>query len=93
MLVIMKSAPDTPEGKRGAALARDLTADVCLIQNAVYFAQEGRLGDFPGTVYALDEDCRMRGVQEEQQNNKIKKLDYDALVDIMIAENNIIGVL
>jgi len=38
MLVIVKSTPDTPEGKRGIKLAIDITANVVLIQNAVYFA-------------------------------------------------------
>ncbi|MBI3592910.1 MAG: hypothetical protein HY099_05465, partial [Nitrospirae bacterium] len=62
MLVIIKSAPDTPEGKRGVKLARDMAADLFLIQNGVYFAQEERLEGFCGNTYALEDDLKLRGI-------------------------------
>lgn len=92
MLVIVKSAPDTPEGRRGVKLARDMAADICLIQNAVYFAQKERLEDFCGTAYVLDEDVRLRGLSSEDMDKGVKEIDYDALMDIMIKEDKTIGV-
>ncbi len=92
MLVIIKNAPDSAEGKRGVKIARDLAADVCLIQNAVYFAVKDRLEGFCGTVYLLDEDRRLRGLGEGVIEKDIKKIDYDSLVELMIKENNVIGV-
>jgi sulfur relay protein TusB/DsrH len=92
MLVIVKSLPDTADGKRAVKLARDMAADICLIQNAVYFAQRERLEGFCGTVYLLDEDRRLRGLGEEVIEKDIKKIDYDSLVELMVKEDNIIGV-
>jgi sulfur relay protein TusB/DsrH len=92
MLVIIKSSPDTPEGKRAVKLARDMAADICLIQNAVYFAQRERLEGFCGTVYLLDEDRKLRGLGEKVIEKDIKKIDYDSLIELMIKEDNVIGV-
>lgn len=91
MLVIIKSAPDTPEGKRGLKLARDMAADICLLQNAVYFAQNERLDGFCGMAYVLDEDARLRGLTDEEMEKDIKKISYDSLVDAMIKEDKVIG--
>ncbi len=91
MLVIIKSSPDTPEGKRGVKIARDTAADICLIQNAVYFAQKGRLEGFCGTVFVLNEDAKMRGLTERDIGKDIREIDYEELVDIMIKEDKVIG--
>lgn len=91
MLVIIKSAPDMPEGKRGVKLARDMAADICLIQNAVYFALRERLEKFCGTVYVLEEDRLLRGLKDEEIEKDIIKMDYDGLVDLMAAEDKVIG--
>lgn len=91
MLVIIKSAPDTPEGKRAVKLARDMAADICLIQNAVYFSQKERLEGFCGMVYVLDEDAKLRGIKSEDMDKGIKKIDYDELIDLMIKEDKVIG--
>lgn len=93
MLVIIKSAPDTPEGKRGVRLARDMAADICLIQNAVYFALKERLEGFCGMAYILDEDARLRGLRAEDMDKGIKEIDYDGLVDLMVKEDKVIGML
>jgi sulfur relay protein TusB/DsrH len=90
MLVIIKSSPDTSEGKRAVKLARDMAADICLIQNAVYFAQRDRLEGFCGTAYVLDEDSRIRGIKDIEKG--IKKIDYDGLVDMMAEEDKVIGI-
>lgn len=93
MLVIIKSGPDTQEGKRAIKLARDMAADVCLVQNAVYFARKERLEGFCGSVYVLDEDARLRGLQDGEIEKDLKKVDYDRLVDMMADEDKVVGVL
>jgi len=91
MLVIIKSAPDTVEGKRAVKLARDMAADICLIQNAVYFAQKERLEGFCGTVFVINEDSRLRGLKSEDMDKGVKAIDYDALVDLVTKEDKVVG--
>ncbi|MBI3591884.1 MAG: hypothetical protein HY099_00065 [Nitrospirae bacterium] len=91
MLVIIKSSPDTQEGKRGVKLARDMAADICLIQNAVYFAQKERLEGFCGTAFILDEDARLRGLGLEEIGKGIREINYDGLVDLMAKEDKVVG--
>jgi sulfur relay protein TusB/DsrH len=92
MLVIIKSSPDTPEGKSGIKLAIDMVANIVLIQNAVYFAQKDRLDSFSGIRYALEDDIRLRGLRDEELRKDIKKLDYDGLIELMIEEDKMIGI-
>jgi sulfur relay protein TusB/DsrH len=92
MLIIIKSFPDTPEGKRGIKLAIDMAANVVLIQNAVYFAQGDRHDSFNGIIYALEDDIRLRGLRDEELRKDMKKLDYDGLVELMIEEDKLIGI-
>lgn len=91
MLVIIKNAPYTTESKRGIKIARDMAADICLIQNAVYFSLKDRLEGFCGTVYLLDDDRRLRGLSEEDIEKDIKIIDYDTLIELMMKEDNVIG--
>jgi sulfur relay protein TusB/DsrH len=92
MLVIIKSGPDTPEGKRGLKLARDLAADVVLIQNGVYFAQKDNLEGFCGRAFVVDEDCRFRGLDESALEKDISRIDYDELVDAIVGEDRVLGI-
>lgn len=91
MFVIVKSGPDTQDGKRGVKLARDMAADICLIQNAVYFARKERLDGFCGTVYLLDKDAGLRGLKDDELETGIKKIDYDGFVDLMAEEDKVLG--
>jgi sulfur relay protein TusB/DsrH len=91
MLVIVKSAPDTPEGKRGLKLARDTAADLILLQNGIYFAQKERLDGFSGRVYILDDDIRLRGLKDEEIQKDVNRLNYDGLVDLMASEDKMAG--
>lgn len=91
MLVMVKSAPDTTDGKRGMKLARDMAADVVLLQNGVYFAQKERLEGFCGTAFVLDDDARLRGLHESDLENDTRRLSYNDLVDVMAAEDKVIG--
>lgn len=92
MLVIVKSAPDTPEGKRGIKLAMDMAANLVLLQNGVYFALKERLEGFYRTAYILDEDIKLRGLKDKELGKGIKKIDYDDLVDLMAEEDKVVGI-
>ena len=91
MLVIVKSAPDTTDGKRGVKLARDMAADVVLLQNGIYFAQAERLEGFCGTAYVLGDDVRLRGLKNDEIEKDIRRLDYGSLVDLMASEDKVAG--
>lgn len=91
MLVIVKSGPDTQDGRRGIKFARDMAADICLLQNAVYFAQKERLEGFCGSVYLLDDDARLRGLRDDEIGRDIKKVNYDGLTNMMVDEDKVVG--
>jgi sulfur relay protein TusB/DsrH len=91
MLVIVKSSPDTADGRRGFKLARDMAADLVLLQNGVYFAQKERFEGFCGSAYILDEDSRLRGLKDEELVKGMRRLNYDDLVDLMADEDKVLG--
>ncbi|MDP1759054.1 MAG: DsrH/TusB family sulfur metabolism protein [Thermodesulfovibrionales bacterium] len=91
MVVIVKSGPDTADGKRGVKLAQDMAADLFLIQNGVYFAQQERLEEFCGTAYALEDDLKLRGIKGAGIEKSIKEIGYDALVDLMADNDKVVG--
>lgn len=91
MIIILKSSPDTPEGKRGFKLARDMASDIVLLQNGVYFAQKERLEGFCGKVYVLEEDMRLRGLRDHKILKDAIKIDYDRLIDLMVEEDKVVG--
>lgn len=92
MLVIIKNAPDTMEGKRAIKLATDMSADLVLIQNGVYFIQKGVMESFTGSIYALGDDLRLRGLKDEDVDKRTKVIDYDDLVDLMVENEKVMGV-
>ncbi len=91
MIVIVKSGLDTADGMRGVALAKDGNADLVLLQNGVLFAQKKRLNDFPGTVYVLDDDKRLRGMKDSEIDERVKAIDYDRLTDLMMESDKVVG--
>ena len=93
MLVIIRNAPDTPEGKRGVKLARTMEADLVLLQNGVYFLQEDHLEDlgFCRTAYVLEDDRRLRGLKIDAEKKNIKDINYDGLVDLMSESDKVVG--
>jgi len=91
MLVLIKSAPESSESKRAVKLARDMAADICLMQDSVYLAMPERIEGFCGTVYVIEEDARMRGLQENDIDSSIKQIGYEELVDLMLTEDKVIG--
>ncbi|HMK44086.1 MAG TPA: DsrH/TusB family sulfur metabolism protein [Dissulfurispiraceae bacterium] len=93
MLVIVKSGPDTAEGNRGVGFARDMAADLILIQNGVYFALADKLDGFCGTAYLLDEDSRLRGIGDEAVGSGLLSVDYDRLVDLIAGADKVVGMM
>ncbi|TAN42704.1 MAG: hypothetical protein EPN25_02220 [Nitrospirae bacterium] len=93
MLVIVRSAPDTTEGKRAVKLARDMAADIVLLQNGVYFMQAAHLDDlgYCGTAYVLSDDRKLRGLGPIGSDRRGKEISYDGLVDLMTENNNVVG--
>jgi sulfur relay protein TusB/DsrH len=89
MIVLVKSLPDTPEGKRGIKMARDMAADIVFIQNGIYFALDEMIEGYCGTAYAVKEDVELRGMQNQMRS--VKVIDWDRLVDIMAKEDKVIG--
>jgi sulfur relay protein TusB/DsrH len=93
MLVIVRNAPDTPEGKRGVKLARTMSADLVLLQNGVYFLQKDQLEDlgFFRTAYVLEDDRRLRGLTIGEEKKNIKDISYDSLIDLMTENDKVVG--
>jgi sulfur relay protein TusB/DsrH len=91
MIVMIKSAPDTTDGAIGLTLAKEGGADLVLLQNGVHFAQKDRLGVFPGAVYVLDDDKRLRGLKDSEMDARIKTIDYDKLTDILTGGAKVVG--
>ncbi len=91
MIVIVKSAPNTPDGLRGVTLARDMAADLVLLQNGVSFAYKERLGAFPGAVHVLDDDKRLRGIGDAEFAGKVKSINYDRLTDLLTESDKVVG--
>ena len=93
MLVIIRSSPDTPEGKRGVKIARDMSADIVLLQNGVYFLQGEGLEDmgFARTVYALEDDVRLRGLKTGNEKRNRKEIGYDGFIDLLTSSGNVTG--
>ncbi len=93
MLVLVKNSPGTMEGKRGVKLARDMAADIVLIQDAVYYAFKEKLDGYCGTVYAIDEELTLRGIKDDEIERGLKKINWDELIDMMAEEDKVIGAL
>lgn len=90
MIVIIKSSHDTDEARRAIRLAGDLAADIVLVQDAVYLGRRDALEGFCGTAHALNEDVLMRGVGAEIDKG-VRLIDYDQMVDMLAAEDKVIG--
>ena len=91
MVVIIKSAPDTNDGALGLTLAKNGRADLILLQNGVFFAQKERLGSFPGAVYVLDDDKKLRGLKDAELDERVKVIDYDKMTDIITSDEKVTG--
>ncbi len=93
MIVLVSNGPDTSDGMRGVNLAREGGADLVLLQNAVLFAQSGRLRDFSGAVYVLGDDKKLRGLRDDELESRAQVIDYDRLTDLLLESDKAVGML
>jgi sulfur relay protein TusB/DsrH len=92
MIVVVKSGPDTTDGRRGVTLARGAGGALVLIQNAVAFAHAGLAGSpGPGPVYALEDDLRLRGLTAKDLDERIVQIGYPELVDLLAGADKVVG--
>jgi sulfur relay protein TusB/DsrH len=92
MIVVVKSGPDTTDGRRGVTLARSAGASLVLIQNAVAFAHTGLAGGVgTGATYALEDDLRLRGLGVKDLDERIVRIGYPELVDLLAGADKVVG--
>lgn len=85
MLFLIASAPDTKEFQTALRNAREMKADVCLLQNAVYAARTRGGGPF----YVMDDDLSLRGIRYSEVEGTV--IDYGRLVDLMTDADRVVG--
>ncbi len=85
MLFLISSAPDTKEFKTAYKLAKDMNAEICLLQNAVYASKN--LND--SSLYVLGDEMKLRGINENEISGK--PIDYDQLIDLMTGTDKVVG--
>ena len=85
MLFLIASAPDTTEFKSAYRTAREINAEIVLVQNAVYAARYSDNKD----VYVLSDDMQLRGISENEISGK--PVDYGQLVDLMTNSDKVTG--
>ncbi len=91
MLVLIKSGPDTAEGKTGLDLARESGADLVLLQNGVYLARAGALGEWARAVYLLEDDKKLRGLRDADLDARARTIGYDVLTDLIVGADAVVG--
>ncbi len=85
MLFLISSAPDTKEFKTAYKLAKDMDAEICLLQNAVYASRN--LND--SSLYVLRDEMHLRGINENEVAGKT--IDYSQLIDLMTDTDKVVG--
>ncbi len=85
MLFLISSAPDTNEFKTAYKLAKDMDAEICLLQNAVYASRN--LND--SSLYVLRDEIQLRGINENEISGKL--IDYSQLMDLMTDTDKVAG--
>lgn len=85
MLFLISSAPDTKEFKTAYKLAKDMDAEVCLLQNAVYASRD--LND--SSLHVLRDETQLRGINENEISGKL--IDYSQLIDLMTGTDKVVG--
>lgn len=86
MLFLISSAPETKEFKTAFNLAKDMSADICLLQNAVYASRN--LND--SSLYVLLDELKLRGINENEISGK--PIDYGRLIDLMNETDKVVGI-
>ncbi len=86
MLFLISSAPDTKEFKTAFKMAKEMNAEICLLQNAVYAARSHS----DSSLYVLRDEMKLRGVNENEVSGKL--IDYGQLIDLMTGSSKVIGI-
>ena len=85
MLFLISSAPDTKEFQTSFRTAKEMKADICLLQNAVYAARNPD----DSSVYFMSDDMMLRGIKENETSGRM--IDYGQLVDLMTNADKVVG--
>lgn len=85
MLFLLSSAPDTREFKTAYTLAKEMNANICLLQNAVYAARTLNDSD----ICVLLDELQLRGIKESEVTGRL--IDYGQLIDRMNSSDKVIG--
>ncbi len=85
MLFLISSAPDTKEFKSAYKIAKQMNAEVCLLQSAVYASRNLLDSRF----YIMKDELQMRGIREDEVSGKL--IDYSQLVDMMAESDKVAG--
>jgi sulfur relay protein TusB/DsrH len=86
VLFLIASAPDTQQFKTAFRMAKDMNADICLMQNAVYASR--LLND--SSLYVLHDDINLRGIAQSEISGNL--IDYNRLIDLMAGSDNVVGI-
>ena len=86
MLFLIASAPDTQQFKTAFRMAKDINADICLVQNAVYASR--LLND--SSLYVLHDDINLRGIADSEISGRL--IDYGKLIDLMTESEKVAGI-
>jgi len=74
MLIVIKSAPGSPEASKAVRKAAELTADILLVEDAVGLALRDMLEGFCGTAFALSEHLYTRLPKSAELEKGVKLL-------------------
>lgn len=85
MLFLISSAPDTTEFQTALRTAREMNADVCLLQNAVFAARNPEVRN----IYVMADDMKLRGIGEKETSGKV--IDYHYLIELMTNSDKVVG--
>ncbi len=91
MIIIIRSGPDTPEGRRALRLAQSTASDIVLLQNGAYFLNKDALEGFYNIAYVLEDDMKLRGLKGSGSEARLTMISYDGLVDLMAETDKVVG--
>jgi hypothetical protein len=91
MFVIIRSAPGTHEASRGVKLARDRAADRRLIRDGAFHVRKNALKGFCGTAFALAEDVRQTGTEEEEMERGIRTVSAEEMIEFLAGAEEVAG--
>jgi sulfur relay protein TusB/DsrH len=86
VLFLIASAQDTQEFKTAFRMAKEVNADICLLQNSVYAARNPD----DNNMYVLSDDMTLRGINENEISGR--PIDYGELVDLMTNSDKVVGI-